>query len=68
MYEVQDYASKAVVEVKSLRNHDHATFPKHIFGEHEAQTLAMEPNSFLLIFLENALQKPEKYIMAAQNE
>lgn len=33
-----------------------------------AVSVAEERNAFLLIFLENSLQKSEKYIMVTQNE
>ena len=74
-YKVIDYGSKAVVEVERLKMNKKITYPKHTFGEHEtvakatwAVSTSNEPHAFLLMFLENATQKAEKYTLVCQNE
>ena len=74
-YKVVDYASRAVIEVEKLKMKPQMMFPKHVFGEQEtiaramwAVSTATAEHAFLLVFLENAFQKSEKYIFICQNE
>lgn len=74
-YKVLDYASKAVVEIEKLKLSKASSYPKHTFGEHETvaratwlASSANEPHSFLLMLLDNSVQKVEKYVLVCQNE
>lgn len=74
-YKVVDYASRAVIEVEKLKTKTRMMYPKHVFGEQEtiaratwAVSTATSDHAFLLVFLENAFQKLEKYIFVCQNE
>ena len=73
-YTVIDHGSRAVVEVEDLECRPGVTFPKHTFGEQTtvaqatwAVSTANVSDAFLVILLDNAYHKSEKYIFVAQN-
>ena len=60
--------------MEDAESHPEVTFPEHVFGELETVAMAAQPSpltntrhAFLVILLENAMQKIEKYVFVAQN-
>ena len=73
-YNVIDHGSRAVIEVEDLECRPGVTYPKHTFGEQTtvaqatwAISTANVSDAFLVILLDNAYRKSEKYIFVAQN-
>ena len=72
-YRVMDYASRAVVEVERLQTHAGVSFPElreqdPMAKATNAVSTASAEHAFLMLFLDNASQKEENYILLAQNE